>query len=35
MNKREEILNLVRDYYQETFATKKEYAEGDIIFINN
>lgn len=31
MNKREEILNLVRDYYQETFATKKEYAEGDRI----
>lgn len=31
MNKREEILNLVREYYQENFATKKEYTEGDRI----
>lgn len=31
MNKREEILKLVREYYQENFATKKEYTEGDRI----
>ncbi len=31
MNKREEILNLVREYYQENFATKMEFVEGDRI----
>jgi len=31
MNKREEILKLVGEYYQENFASKKEFAEGDRI----
>ena len=31
MTKREEILNLVKEYYKETFGTVKEYQEGDRI----
>ena len=31
MTTREEILQLVRKYYEENFATKKEYKEGDRI----
>ena len=31
MTKREEILNLVKEYYKETFSTTKEYEEGDRI----
>lgn len=31
MNKREEILNLVRAYYAETFAKQKPFTEGDRI----
>lgn len=31
MDKREEILKLVREYYAENFASKKEFEEGDRI----
>lgn len=31
MDKRQQILDLVKEYYQETFATKKEFVEGDTI----
>ena len=33
MTKREEILNLVKEYYNETFAQPKEYKEGDNAFL--
>ncbi|MBP1629350.1 MAG: pyridoxal phosphate-dependent transferase [Bacteroidetes bacterium] len=31
MTKREEILNLVKEYYKETFSNTKEFEEGDTI----
>jgi len=33
MDKRQQILELVKEYYEETFATKKEFVEGDDKFI--